>query len=123
MEKEIVVALVGFLGTLVGVIVAIINRKRFIVHQYESRSYYDNGSQTAQPSRVGKRFKKFLVCGGLAFVTLFVAALASAAATDSNSRDGIASFFMIPFGIFVMLAVYQVIAMFFLVVGWALGGS
>jgi hypothetical protein len=89
----------GFLAAVLGLITAIINRKRFIVHRYETDSYssYEN---TKPPVTIGKRFKRLAICVGVAFVC----AMIGGSAMQSNKE--LSNFMVWPFAICMLVGAY-----------------
>jgi len=99
--------ILGFISALVGLVAAIVNRKRIIVLRYEYGSA--GSSQTGGgPVTVRKRFKRFLLAIGAAMVFPCIAGAAGA----SGDADEI---LMWPFGFFLLVAAYQLVAIFILI--------
>ena len=96
--------MLGLLSAIAGLIAAILNRKRIVIHRVE-----ETGQDKSQPpsrSRVttGKRLKRFVVSFVVALLCLLIIG-----ATAESSED-IAKLAVFPFLFFVMVGTYQLIA-------------
>lgn len=102
--------ILGFLGAIIGLIAAIINRKQIVVH---TTSHYTNTATTSgyAPSvTIGKRFKRACLAMGIGFGFMIIAATA-----EPNQMGPVSKTMAIPFVIGFVVAAYQVLAMFIMV--------
>lgn len=104
----------GFIGALIGIVAAIINRKRIIILRYEygrsSSSYVADHGVT-----IRKRFKRFVLAVLIAFSIPFCVGIFLGAQGQSTESEDVTKVLMWPFGIFLLVAAYQFLAMIVLV--------
>ena len=105
----------GFLAAVLGVITAIINRKRIVVLRYEVTTSTLSGKPRS-PVTVGKRFKRFLLCVALGFSFAFLLAIIAVALDTETKTIGFAFDILVwPFMFCMLLAAYQFVAMIILI--------
>lgn len=92
----------GFIGAILGLVAAIINRKRIVIHRTEHVSYNASSAARRVPITGRKRLKRLAVCvlGG------FLCAMVGAASGSSDGGD----FMMFPFFLCFMVGAYQLVA-------------
>ena len=97
----------GLVSAIFGIVAAILNRKRILVLRYE-RGRYTGGTAVARraPGRIGKRFKRFCMALGIAFATPILEA-----ATGADLQE----LLIWPFGICLLVAAYQLVAIVILI--------
>jgi hypothetical protein len=99
--------LLALLAAVLGVVAAIINRKRILVLRYE---------QASSPVTVGKRFKRFLLCVGLAFLfPVLYGVVAGVSATEQATDKAVTDVLVWSTGICLLLGAYQFVAMIVLI--------
>ena len=107
--------LLALLAAVIGLIAAFVNRKQIIVHKYETpaenfKKDSDKGSNETKSTKpkkritLRKRFKRFLLSSMGSFISLLIIR-----ATANTSAIG---FMILAFCFLLMLASYQLIALF-----------
>ena len=108
-----VVEPIGLIAAVLGVVAAVLNRKRIVIHRYEDTAYSSAASSRSGPSRspakIGKRFKRLGICLGLAFMC------ACAGASTQDSNGALSNFLALPFFVCFLLAAYQSVAIVIMV--------
>ena len=103
--------LLGFLAAVIGLVSAWINRKKIVevrsTHTYtvESAASSSQEGPPAGGSVLGRRIKRFFLCGGLAFVGLIALGMCV-----ENQQEDVASVLAWPIMILLVFAAYHLTA-------------
>lgn len=112
-DRTGIVEAIGLISAVLGIVAAVLNRRRIVIHRYESTSYSSTTSPrtgiSKSPTRISKRFKRLVICLGLAFVC------ACAGASSQESNGALSNFMFFPFCICLLLGAYQVAAIVIMV--------
>lgn len=95
--------IIGFIGAVIGLIAAILNRRRIIVVRPGQTSY--EVQSTRPRMTIGKRLKRFVLALILAFGCVAIAAFVS-----PEPSGPVMEFMMWPFAICLLVAAYQAVA-------------
>ncbi len=99
----------GFLAAVLGLITAIINRKRIIELRHTTSSPWS--STPRPPVTFGKRFKRLCISLALAFfLMLIIGSIIGPGPTHNTTNETWANILIVPFLIVCLMAAYQTVA-------------
>ena len=102
----------GFLGAVIGLIAALINRKRIVVHTTAPDSNALVSSQHRPAITIGKRLKRACLAVGIGICCIVIAAIADPAEMGRVSKT-----MAFPFVIGIVIAAYQMLAIVIMIIG------
>lgn len=104
--------ILSFLGALIGLIAAIIGRKKIIVHttSHAPHPAPESPRWGTTPITIGKRFKRACIALVLGFAIVMLGA-----AIESDGPRSMSDFWMIPFVVGFAVAAYQLFAAFLMI--------
>jgi hypothetical protein len=109
-HAELIAAVLGFVSAILGVVTALINRNRIVESRHATGSR--SSSATRAPVTLGKRFKRFCICVGLAFLLMMtIGSLVGPGPPYDRTSETWAMILLSPFLFLCLMAAYQLIAM------------
>jgi hypothetical protein len=103
-------SVLGVVSAILGVVAAIINRRRIVELRYSIASGWNEAPR--KPLTVGKRFKRLIISLVLAFGTMMLLGSVVGSAPYDDTKNTLGLIILVPFLVLCLMAAYQFVAIF-----------